>query len=124
MSLLTRIAVVLGIALLLAAVAATFLPTEPDGVEGCGSWVAPGISDGEYEDLIAEYGDLYDDAEALGVESRVYGGAANLANAKRSCDDALGTRRTVSLLLLGGAVLVPAGVLFVGRRREVQAGAA
>lgn len=120
MSLVTRIAVVIAATFLLAAAAATFLPTEPSGVEGCGSWVAPELSDDEYDGMIEDYSGMYDDASRLGMGGDVYGGAANLARMKRACDDALATRRTLTIFLLGGAILVPAGVLFVGKRRDQE----
>ena len=120
MTTLQRAAVALGALLVLGAVAATFLPTSPEGVT-CGTWVSPEWSDsgvdelvGQAEDLAEEYGDFAgagDQAEAM---------AANALRNQRLCDDALSTRRTVSLVLLGLAVLVPASLLFVGggQRRD------
>lgn len=109
MSLLARLAVVAGVVLLLGAVAATFLPTSPQGAT-CGSWVDPEWKDDETDELVRGWQDLGQDGEAIGVRM-----------VKRACDDALSTRRTVSLVLLGSAVVVPTGIAFVGgatRRRD------
>ena len=112
-----RLAVVTWVLLLFAAVGATFLPTSPEGYT-CGSWVDPEWGRESSDELVAEYEALADRAEGTPYEERAVAGAAGVRLAQRACDDALGTRRTVSLALLGAAVLVPTCVLFVGAGRR------
>ena len=120
MSMWLRAAAVLAAVLFLGAVAATFLPTSPQGAT-CGTWVAPEWDDESTQRLLDRAGVLregagIDPSGELGAE--VAGLAASVSASKRLCDDALSTRRTVALVLLGAAVLVPAGVLFVGAGRR------
>lgn len=107
MTVTTRVAVVAFFLLLLGAVAAADLPTSPHGAE-CGTWFAPHWTDSRVQEVSDKAEGLQSDGSGI-----VYAAEAT----QRACDDALGTRRTVSLVLLVLAVLVPAGVLFIGRGR-------
>jgi hypothetical protein len=120
MSVTKRLAIVAGALLLLGAVAATFLPTSPQG-QTCGTWVAPEWEEEATDQLVERWQDL-GERDFLGGGAEAAGRVASIRGAQRACDSALGTRRTVALVLLAGAVLVPAGVMFVagGRREELR----
>lgn len=117
MSVTTRVAIVAFFVCILGAVASLVLPTSPQGAN-CGTWLAPEWTDSGTAEIV-------DGTEALREQSldpELSEDGTSMAYAavtsKRLCDDALGTRRTVSLVLLGMAVIVPAGVVFVGRGRS------
>ncbi|MDN4174752.1 hypothetical protein QWY28_17455 [Nocardioides sp. SOB77] len=103
-----RLAAALAVLLLAGAIAATFLPTFPQGAT-CGTWLSPEWKSDQSDELVDDF-----------LELGAVGDAASVRLRQRLCDDALGTRRTVSLVLLGAAVLVPGAVLLVagGRRRD------
>ena len=118
-SLIQRLAVVVGSLLLVGAAAATFLPTSPQGAT-CGTWVAPEWNEDHVDKLREQANSLAEQdftgefgGEALAI-------AAGSQKALRICDDALGTRRTVTFVLVGLAVLVPVGLLFVGGGRRTE----
>jgi len=116
MTLVQRLAVAVGALCLVGAALATFLPTSPQGAT-CGTWVAPEWTDEGTRQLVedgselAKYDGLFGDSRGAGI---AYAAAAS----KRVCDDALGTRRTISIVLLVLGVGGPALVLFVGRERR------
>lgn len=119
-----RIAIALGALLLLCGALATFLPTSPEGAT-CGTWVAPEWTDEDMQD-VADAAEVGEDLAALNIDGSLDGQLSDLSGAayaavasKRLCDDALGTRRTVSIVLLILGVVAPAGVLFIaGARRD------
>lgn len=106
-----RLAVVAGLVLLLGAGLFTFLPTNANG-STCGTWVAPEWDKDESAELAGRAADLGDEGEAL---------AREVATNYRQCTDALSTRRLLSIGLLVGAVLLPAGIVFVGRGQTATA---
>lgn len=115
---LKRLAIVAGVLFLLGAVAATFLPTSPQGAT-CGTWVAPEWDEEATDALVRDWEQLADQ-ELSPFEGTADANIAGIRAVQRACDGALGTRRTATLVLLGLAVLVPAGVFFVaaGDRRQ------
>lgn len=119
-----RSAIALGVLLLVAAVLVTFAPASPSGAT-CGSWVAPEWDDDAVAELLEQYQSIYDRARAAGrddLAEDALGSASGVAEAHRVCSDALSARRALSLVLLGLAVVVPVGVLFVagGRRNRPE----
>lgn len=118
LSLLARAAIVIGALFFIGAAAATFLPASPDGAT-CGTWVDPEWTDEAVDDLLDDWEGIYNSTAGTsfgqGLASEAVGSAMSIKASKTACDDALGTRRTISIVLLAGAVLVPAAVMFVGR---------
>lgn len=114
-----RSAIAVGVLCLLGAVAATFLPASPQGAS-CGTWVAPEWTAEKTDALVERAMDLTDQSLSDDIADQGYSLAANARLAQRLCDDALGTRRTVTLVLLGAGIVVPAALLFVAgaRRRD------
>lgn len=114
-----RLTVVGMVVLALAGLFATFAPTEKAGAD-CGTWVSPAYTD---EDM-AELGEAYDDLDTtamieLGMGDDVAELAADargIAAAKIACDDALSTRRNISVALFGALVLLPILTMFLGGR--------
>lgn len=126
MSVWTRSAIAVGAVLLAAAVAVTFVPASPSGAT-CGNWLAPEWDQDKVGELLDQYESIYDQAQASGqddIANEAAGSAAGVAEAHRVCSNALSTRRVVSLVLVGLAVVVPIGVLFVagGRRKRSESG--
>lgn len=117
MTLVQRLAIAVGALCLAGAALAVFLPTSPEGAV-CGTWVAPEWGDEETQELLEKNQELAKYDELLGDNGSA-GRAVAIAESKRLCDDALGTRRTVSIALLILGVVGPALVLFVGRRPRV-----
>lgn len=102
-----RAAVVFGLLLVLGAAVATFLPADQPNAK-CGTWVNPEWDTARSQELAKDFAELGANQQAVHV-----------ANAYLGCRDALDTRRTVTFVLLGLAVMVPVGVLFIaGGRRE------
>lgn len=125
-SLTGRLAIALGVLLVVAAVLVTFVPASPSGAT-CGNWVAPEWDDDTTAQLLEQARSLYDEASAAGqdaIASQALGSGTGIAKAHQVCSDALSTRRAVSLVLVGLAVVVPIGVLFVGggRRKRSETG--
>jgi|SRR6478752_6549633 len=121
MSVTTRVAIVAFFICVLGSVAALVLPTSPQGAS-CGTWLAPEWTDSGTQRIL----DSTEDVREQNLDADLAQDGASIAyiaaTSKRLCDDALGTRRTVSLVLLGLAVVVPAGIVFVGRAREDDQG--
>lgn len=112
----TRLAAMLGILLLAGVLLATFLPTSPAGAT-CGTWVAPEWSSTETWSIIDRATDTARRAEEAGrddIASQARGVALGAVHSSSVCSSALSGRRTISVILLGFAVLVPIAVLFVG----------
>ncbi|GAA4120393.1 hypothetical protein GCM10022215_23930 [Nocardioides fonticola] len=117
MRMMTRLAIVTGLLLFGGALAATFLPTSPDGAT-CGTWVSPEYGDDDVEDLLGDLESSYRQANSLGeseLAGRAAGLGASIVQAKQACDDALGTRRTTTIVLVVLAAALPVGLVFVGR---------
>lgn len=113
-----RIAIAAAVLLLLGAVAATFLPTSPNGAT-CGTWISPEWGEKETDELVESTRGLVEQSLSDELAAEAYAIAAGARESQRVCSDALSTRRTISLVLLGLAVLVPVGVMFIaGGRRE------
>lgn len=118
-----RVAIVLAGVFVLGALAATFLPTSPEGAT-CGNWVSPEWDDETTRDLVDEYqelasGDGTDSPELSRLRGEATGSAMAIVRSKRLCDDALGTRQTMTFVLLGLAVIAPVGIVFIaGARRD------
>lgn len=117
----TRLAVAVAVLAILGAVSATLLPTSPQGAS-CGTWVSPEWTDQKTNALVDQALELTDQSISGDIAGEGYAIASNARTAQRLCSDALGTRRTVSIVLLGLALVLPAGLLFVGgaavRRRQ------
>lgn len=96
-----------GIALLLGALAFSFAPASSGGSE-CGWWGSPEWGEAESKDLARRA------LETPGGE----GIAFSTARAYRECNEKLVARRNVSLGLLAVALLLPAGIVYVGRSRD------
>ena len=116
-----RLALVTGLTLLLGAVLFTALPANVSNTE-CGWWVAPEWSESESRELGERYLAVAEEASTMegGGELFEQSGAQamKVANSYRACTDKLSTRRNLTLGLLASAVLVPAGILYVGRRED------
>lgn len=115
-----RIAIVVGLGLLLGAVLFTAWPTSAQDSK-CGHWFNPEWDRERSQNLAQEFFDLAEEAEASGddeiraeSESRAY----SIASSYRRCDDALATRRNLSIGLLIAAGVIPAAILYVGRRDD------
>jgi hypothetical protein len=107
--------------LLFGAVGAIGLPASAPGGSSCGTWLTPEYGDEEVRALSEEIGTTYDGARAFDVlqddASELAGVGAALVRSKVACDDALGTRRTLTIVFLGLAIAAPLGVVFVGGSR-------
>lgn len=116
-----RATLVVVVVLGLAALAVMFIPTERAGSD-CGTWPAPEYSDARIAELAESYAGVdVESLEALGEGDVVAGLAADargVAVAKIACDEALSTRRNLTLGLLAGLVVVPAVAVFVGRAKR------
>lgn len=103
------LAVVIGV---LAAAAVTFAPAHGNGAS-CGTWLDPTFSASD-----ARTGaDAYELGASLGAGDLAASGVA-VTLAYRECSDALHTRRTWATVMLGLAVLLPAGIGFVAAGRK------
>ena len=119
-STLHRIAIAAAVILFLGAVAATLLPTSPQGAT-CGTWVTPEWQEDEVDEFVESSLDLAErDPTGGGISGEVVGMAAGARAAQRLCDDALGTRRTVTLVLVGLMVAVPVALVFIGAGRRTE----
>ena len=119
MSVVSRLALVLGVLLLGGAAGVAFLPASPSGVT-CGTWVSPEWDRERAQVMAEDAADTAEQADAMGADAlagEAGGLALRVARNYRLCDDTLSGRRTWSLILLGAAVIVPAAVLFVGAAR-------
>lgn len=111
-----RLAIALGAAFLAGAAFMLFVPSST-----CGSLVSPDFTEAQTRELVGKMKSLYD--ESSQVDAFADTSAQSLALAEqtvayhRQCEDFRSTRRgwLLGFLLLG--VLVPIGVLYVGRRR-------
>ena len=107
-----RLALVFGLALLLASVLFTALPASTSGATNakCGHWFSP-----EYDKATSKK--LALDAASIGTDE---GNdlALKVAYSYRDCRDKLATRRNLSIGLLIAAGLVPAAIIYVGRRDD------
>lgn len=115
-----RVAIVLAGVFVFGALAATFLPASPEGAT-CGTWIAPEWDDKGTADLLDKYREMAEGAsspELSRYRGEAIGGAAAVVRTKRNCDDALGTRRTTALVLLGCALVAPLGVVFIAGARK------
>ena len=116
-----RIAIVVGAALLLGAVLFTAVPAQTTGAD-CGWWVAPEYDKAESKKLaenalaVAEEMSTTDGGEAVAAQGATL--ASSIARNYRDCTDKLDTRRNVSLGLLIAAGLIPAAILYVGKRED------
>lgn len=121
-----RLTIVGMVVLLLTGLFALYAPTEKMGAD-CGTWASPELSDARMADLERRYDSLDTDAMIeLGMGDDVTelaGQRGYIAAAKVACDDALSTRRNVTVGLFGGAVLLPLLVMFVGGRQPANRGA-
>ena len=112
MTLTTRLAIVTGVVLLLGALAAWAVPSSGPNGWGCGRWTDEQM-DGE------EIAQLLDDTAALGgVDPELEARARGIGEDYLACREILASRREWTLGLLGAAVVLPAGVLFVGAGRR------
>lgn len=122
-----RIAIVAGLALLLGAALFTLLPTSASGAT-CGHWFSPEFTKANVSDLLGRQADLDAQIESSGdipgnaeLAAENEASAARLIENYRACDDALDTRRNLSIGLLIAAGVVPAAILFVGGRKDQTA---
>lgn len=112
----TRLAVALGILLFAGALLVTFLPTSPTGAT-CGNWLDPEWSDSHTQQMLNRGTTIAIRAENVNrpdLAARARAIAAGVEHSHLVCSSALSTRRTMALVLLGFAVLMPAAVWFVG----------
>lgn len=117
----TRLAIAVGTLAILGSVGATFLPTSPQGAS-CGTWVAPEWTDEKTDALVDRALELTDQSVSDDIAGQGYAIATNARTAQRLCNDALGTRRTVALVLVAMGLVLPVALMFVGgsttRRRD------
>jgi hypothetical protein len=118
-SIATRLAIAVGLLFVFGALAATFLPASPSTGGGCGTWIAPEYDRERVAQLVERGQRVVEDSAGLGLDtSDLQASTVGLVRAYVECDEALGTRRTLSLGMLGLAVLLPGAVIFVAGRRE------
>jgi ABC-type dipeptide/oligopeptide/nickel transport system permease subunit len=116
----TRLAIVLGVLFLAAGVLMTFLPSSTAAAEKCGTWVHPEWSKAKSASMASQWGELAEKFDALNASDQAAAAQANSASsvaAYVTCTDELGSRRTWSLVLIGLAIALPIGVVFVAGRR-------
>lgn len=106
MTITTRIAVAVAALFAVGALAFTLVPAGTANTD-CGWWFSPEWDRDESRELATSLAGFGDEASAMVV-----------ARNWRECDEALSTRRNVSLGLLGAGVLIPGAVVFVGRGRR------
>ena len=120
-----RLALVVGWALLLGAVALTFAPSHAIDAT-CGWWFTPEwnrerskeIADG-YMDMAHEsQADPHGSPEIAEFEGGARASALEVAQNYRACTDELTRRRNISLGLLAGGVVVPVAIRFVAGRED------
>lgn len=114
-----RSAIVAAVLFLGLAVWAAFVPTHSHATS-CGTWVSPGLTDGEVADAIDRGQAAIEDSGGLGDPTNLQAAMINLVETKKVCDSKLSTRQTLTWVGVAGALVVPAGILFIasGRRRR------
>lgn len=119
MNTVTRLGIALAGLFFLGGLAATFLPTSASTGADCGSWVNPAYDRTEVSKLLDRGNAVAEDSARLGLDtSDLESLGAGLAVTVVQCDDTLGTRRTVAVVLFGLAVIAPAALFFVAGRSD------
>lgn len=120
----TRLAIAVGVLFLVAGAAVAFAPTSTSGTT-CGTWVNPRWTEEKGSALAKKWADLGDQFEALNAydeAANARGSALAASSIYGRCSDALSPRRTWSIVLIGLAIALPIGVVFVaGRRPQLRA---
>ena len=127
-SLTLRLTLLISALMVVGACLVTFIPANPDRFE-CGTWVDPNWPEEESKDLALEYAEMADATSGttyfsdMGAEAA--GNAYFIADAVRTCGDATDGRRLWTFILLGAAIVLPAGTWFVtSAKREKRPPAA
>jgi len=123
-----RLALVVGLALLLGALAFTFAPSKASDAT-CGWWFNTEWDRAESKKIADEYWDMLEESQAdalsspgiAEVEGEIRASALDIAQNYRACTDELTRRRNISIGLLAGAVMVPVAILFVAGRENQTA---
>lgn len=111
-----RLALVLGLALLLGAVAFTLAPSSTSNAN-CGSWFNPEWEKGHSKALAAKALEQTNGTFPE-IDARARALASDIAENYRMCTDELTRRRNLSIGLFAGAVVVPVAILFIVGRED------
>lgn len=117
-----RSAVGAGFGLLLVAGLVAFLPAATDRAS-CGWWGSPNWGESESRALVEKWTDLAERSGELPADiettpGSAAAGARYVAENYSRCHAKLKTRRTLTFVLLGLAVLIPVGMVRATGRRE------